>query len=349
MMKTFRLIGMAFVVMCLCMNFASCSNEDVLATEDSQEEKYVTVGLGCTGEFLEFSDSPLSRTTTEELYGIQVYALTPVYMCDDPETGEALYSYESTPYAYGMFTSLDDVTIRLLKEQKYKFEVSVVIDPFKNTSEYHYQYDWFMRDYNEYLSTYRTEFAYTSQYYITPSNIERWEHSSHFVYDRYYGELDEYTPQENVSVDIYTKRVAYGVRYETTGLADGESLTVEVSKDIYDNLYSVVLDSEINEGIYTFQSITSVWYRACNGSTNYASDKKLTITWNKADGTEVPMGTYNVTFKRNVMTTIRIKAENLNMDNGIKVFKEEVAMVPDDNVYEIERGTVTEVPVASGN
>ena len=211
-MKTFRLIGMALVAMCLCMNFASCSNEDMVAPEDPQEEKYVTVGLGCTGEFLEFSDSPLSRTTTEELYGVQVYALTPNGSDYYEETGEEVIHYESTPYAYGMFTSLEDVKIRLLEGHKYKFEVSIVIDPFKYTLDSYYQNHWFGKEYTEYLNTYGSEFAYTSSSYLYITSISSWINNvTQYPYDRYYGELDEYTPQESESVEINTKRVAYGV------------------------------------------------------------------------------------------------------------------------------------------
>lgn len=352
-MKAFRLIGMALVAMCLYMNFASCSNEDMVAPEDPQEEKYVTVGLGCTGEFLEFSNSPLSRTTAEELYGIQVYSLTPVYMHDDPETNEPVYSYESTPYAYGMFTSLNDVTIRLLEGTKYKFEVAIAINPFKLDNYY-----WFQDDYSEYNSTYGKEFAYSSELGLFVNDVCHGAYDlSKIPYDRYYGELDSYIPEENGSVDIYTKRVVYGVKYETTGLDIDETLKIEVSTSTSSNIYSVEVGSDSYEGIYAFLHTYYAWkgLEIWNETTgewvyeNYTSDKKLTITWNKADGTAVPMGTYNVTFKRNVMTTIKIKAENLNMDNGIKVYKEEVAMVPDENIYEIEGGKVTEVPVTSGN
>ena len=109
-MKSLRLVAMAMMAVMMCMNFASCSNEDVLASEDPKEPKYVTVGLGCTGEFLEFSESQMGRAATDELYGIQVYALT--------ENGTDSYgnpTYQSTYYAYGMFTSLDNVKIKLLE------------------------------------------------------------------------------------------------------------------------------------------------------------------------------------------------------------------------------------------
>ena len=131
MMKSLRLFAMAMMTVMMCMNFASCSNEDVLASEDPKEPKYVTVGLGCTGEFLEFSESQMGRAATDELYGIEVYTLT--------ENGTDSYgnpTYQSNCYAYGMFTSLDDVKIKLLEDQKYRFEVSIVIDPFKNHNNY---------------------------------------------------------------------------------------------------------------------------------------------------------------------------------------------------------------------
>ena len=341
MMKSLRLVAMAMMAVMMCMNFVSCSNEDVLASEDPKEPKYVTVGLGCTGEFLEFSESQMGRAATDELYGIQVYALT--------ENGTNSYGnpiYSETYYAYGMFTSLDNVKIKLLEEQKYRFVVSIVIDPFKNNVDW-----WFNHYYNN-----GTEFVYSStENYFYPYAVN----SGNFNYDRYYGELDVYTPEQNESVEIHTKRVAYGVKYEATGLGDGDSFLVEV-KQGGSSLYDIEFGAENYEGIYTFSWILGAWRgREISGSydsttgkyeyENYYTDKHLAIYWKKADGTIVPMGTYLVTFKRNVKTTIRIKAENLDLDNGILVYKEEVSMANDDVIYDISGGTVVEKDVTSGN
>jgi hypothetical protein len=82
---------------------------------------------------------------------------------------------------------------------------------------------------------------------------------------------------------------------------------------------------------------------------SYRSEKKLTISWKKADGSITPMGAYTITFKRNVKTTIRIHAEDLNLENGIKVYKEETPMADDEHIYDITGGKVEEVPVNSGN
>lgn len=339
-MKSLRLVGMAMMAVMMCMNFASCSNEDVLASEDPKEPKYVTVGLGCTGEFLEFSESQMGRAATDELYGIEVFALT--------ENGTDSYGnpiYREANYAYGMFTSLDNVKIKLLEEQKYRFYVSIVIDPFKNGSDY-----WFYKNYNGYFNQHGTEFVYSSSDELSLTYIGYYEQ---YNYDRYYGKLDVYTPEQNESVEIHTKRVAYGVKFEATGLGDGDTFLVEV-KQAGSSLYDIEFGAENYESIYTFDDIHYAWRGGWNSSTeeydlNYYSDKHLAIYWKKADGTIVPMGTYKVTFKRNVMTTIRIKAENLDLDNGILVYKEEVSMVNDDVIYDISGGTVVEKDVTSGN
>ena len=340
MMKSLRLVAMAMMAVMMCMNFVSCSNEDVLASEDPKEPKYVTVGLGCTGEFLEFSESQMGRAATDELYGIEVYALT--------ENGTDSYGnpvYRETNYAYGMFTSLDNVKIKLLEEQKYRFVVSIVIDPFKKGSNY-----WFSLPYNSYFNENGTQFVYSSSDEINVTSI-----GGQYNYDIYYGELDVYTPEQNESVEIHTKRVAYGVKYEATGLGDGDSFLVEVKLPVVSwGLYNIEFGAENYEGIYTFYSIYGAWRGCWNSSTQeyenyYYSDKHLTISWKKADGTVVPMGTYKVTFKRNVKTTIRIKAENLDLDNGILVYKEEVSMADDDVIYDISGGTVVEKDVTSGN
>ena len=347
-MKAFRLIGMALVAMCLCMNFVSCSNEDVVAPEDPQEEKYVTVGLGCTGEFLEFSESAMGRAATDELYGIEVYSLEEHNM---EMEGSIHTYYTETPYAYGMFTSLENVKIRLLQGQKYKFQVGIVIDPFKYNNDY-----WFEENYNNYYNYNGLEFTYSSDRELQADYM--WGTTDRFFHDRYYGQLDIYTPEENKSVNIQTKRVAYGVKYETIGLSTNESFRIEVNQNgSNQSLYSLEVGNEIHDNIYSFYYIRDAWrgLEIWNENMgmweykNYTIDKNLTISWKKADGSVIPMGTYTVTFKRNVKTTIRIHAEDLNLENGIKVYKEETPMADDEYIYDITGGKVEEVPVNSGN
>ena len=351
-MKIFKLICMALMAIMMCMNFTSCSNEEVIVPEDSQDDKYISVDLKCTGEFLEFSDSPMGRNTTEEWYGIQVYELEEHTMeMPDPENGGShfdTYYTNPTPYAYGLFASLENVKIKLLEGKKYKFEVGIAINPtkFGNTGWFG---TWSLSDY---YYNYGTEFAYYPVKEIYATSFPTSFFSKKYCFDRYYGELDIYTPEENGSVKINTTRVTYGVRYEAKGLDTDEEFIININKKYYESdspLYGIIVNNEPNDDIYTFNEIWNVWDYTRVFDSRYTSEKQLTITWRKADGSLIPMGKYDVTFKRNVKTTIRINAENLNTENGIQVFKEDVPMVNDDNIYEITGGSVVEIPVNNGN
>lgn len=107
-MKKFRFITMALIAMFM----GSCTNEEIATPE--QEAEYVTVNLGVTGEYLDLSDSPLATrtTTTTDTYGINVYTVT---------------GSGTEKYASGLFTSLENVNIKLLKNQKYKFQVGIYV------------------------------------------------------------------------------------------------------------------------------------------------------------------------------------------------------------------------------
>ena len=174
-------------------------------------------------------------------------------------------------------------------------------------------------------------------------------------YDSYYGELDKYEPTTGGYVEIQTKRVAYGVKYITKNLTEG-TLKVEVNTDYAD--YDVELTSEHtittpHEGIYSFTQAREAWMGVWKIETqsyeNYYRTKNLTISWTKNDGTVIPLGTHDVTFKRNVMTTVTIDVKDTSINNGIKITLDDTPMVDDDVQYEISGGTVIETPVVNGN
>ena len=323
-MKTFRFLGIAIAALFMTVNFTSCNNEGI--TPEDQEEKYIEVDLGCTGEILDIENSPLAMTkaNSADVYHIKVFTL------EQMSGGTGGESYvQSTPYANGHFsTSLNGVTIRLLEGKSYKFVVTIVINEDIMVDQY----------------TSR-EFTYSTTHdpaFSVP------------VYkEGYYGELASYTPVEGSSVLIDTKRVSYGAKFEALNLTEGK-LEISVAPSYYGgNLYSVELTPmlPISDKIYSFSDNYSAWAgnKNTNGDydpmQNYSATKKLTVSWTKADGSVVPLGTFSVTFERNVKTTVKIKAEEAGSSNGITVVKENVPMVDDDKEYQISGGTVTEVPV----
>ena len=86
------------------------------------------------------------------------------------------------------YKSLDGVTIKLMQGAKYTFKVTIVIDK-KDGSD--------------------TEFTYSSTTTL-PGVIT----SPVIAYERFYGELDDFTPIEGKNVEISTKRVSYAAKFK---------------------------------------------------------------------------------------------------------------------------------------
>ena len=315
---------MVLVAILVC---AACSKDDVTV---NQEQKYFTVGLGVTGEYLEISDTPLGTraTTTADTYGINVYTLA--------DNGSM------SLYASGCFTSLNDVKIKLLEGKEYAFKVGVCLDDnmynFPVIEENSYTSDWFnceVKNKFDYNGSREIALETSSYNYMK------------FEMDYFYGELTNYVPSDNKLVEIETKRVVYGAHFIAEGLTEG-SLNINVQGVSHPSItgyyYSVTLTPEIVEldKIYRFYNIRNAWL-----SEDYRSSKIITISWAKDDGSETPIGSYEITFKRNIKTTIRIKLGESGLQNGIVITRGDTPMSGDDNEYVIEGGEIIEVPVTT--
>lgn len=317
-MKKFRFITMALMAMFM----ASCSNEEIATPE--QEAEYVTVNLGVTGEYLDLSDSPLATrtTTTTDTYGINVYTVT---------------GSGTEQYACGLFTSLENVNIKLLKNQKYKFEVGIYVN------------DMVTLEGDEYRSVNRGEEINENFHYGTNRSVENFmAMTSTKEYDYFYGELTDYTPTDNGTVEIGTKRTVYGAHYIAEGLNEGTLNIVTRGISASHSVNLTAANPEYN-GIYCFSEIRSAWFGSAGPvqPVNYYTTKQLTIKWTKDDGSETPLGTFDVTFRRNVKTKIRIKVTDPGVQNGIVITREDTPMTDDDKEYVIEGGEITEVPVTT--
>ncbi|MBR5480485.1 MAG: hypothetical protein IKU85_02135 [Bacteroidaceae bacterium] len=314
-MKKFRFITMALIAMFM----ASCSNEEIATPE--QEPEYVTVNLGITGEYLDLSDSPLATrsSTTTDVYGINVYSI-----------GEG----GSGDYAFGYFSSLTDVKIKLLEGKKYKFEVGIIANDEVYTID----------DNGPYFSpifcqSIKNEFSYSGC-----SSLNNWQCAVLGI-DYYYGQSNDYTPTKNGTAEIATKRVVYGAHFIAEGLTEG-SLSVGFPG------VNLTPTNPENNNIYVCDDVYAAWEEldASMMHMPYTEKRILDIKWTKDDGFLEPLGQYSVTFRRNVKTTIRIKVKDKSdISNGIVITREEAPMTNDDKEYviEVEDGTITEVPVTT--
>ena len=332
-MKTLKRIAVLLLAGALGVCFTACNEKEALTPSVDQE--YVTVNLGVSGEYVKFSETPITTRAgaeTTDIIGIVVYSVN---------------NGLEAQYAYGIFNSLENVSIKLLAGQKYRFVASIKVDG-NHCTHNNCQYDKLSE------GNVGTDFKYTSDkedisklFYIPVTN-DRF-YGSLYKHDRFYGELTDYVPENNGTIEIKTKRVAYGVHYIAEGLTEG-SLKVDVSCDGYP-YYSVDIPAENPEtdAIYSFQSLQDAWRGIYNRETGsyeeYYRNKIMVISWIKADGSCTPLGSYDVTFKRNVRTTVKINIEDASLPNGIRVVRMDNALSDDDKEYVITGGEVVKVPV----
>lgn len=309
-MKTFKLIGMALVAILLCST--SCSSDDVV-TPEQQEPKEYTVSLGLSGEILEITQSPLSRTEEEknDLYGIQIYSKS--------KTGNADY----VPFAYGLFDDVSDVSVTLTDNNYYKFQVTMVVDgknKLAKTSSTGSQSLGYCEPFGTYYGgsgsivaicnntlTLSTEWstAFTGLNkgisYLNETNDEGNNDTYHTPNtDRYYGEITNYSPSQNGTISIEMKRAVFGIKVKADGLNDGY---LEVSVGGSPTMVLTSSSQEPTE-IYTFQDLSAMFANP----TDYTESLQLIINWHKYSTDDV------VTITEGMVNFVRLKQSYIKVN-----------------------------------
>lgn len=337
-MGKFKMMAMALMAVAMCANFASCSNEEALVEEPNEE--YVTVKLGCGGEILNIENSPLSRAGETILDENDMLLLSIKELNRYIDDMGYVYYEEKSNYAYAVMSYQSSLELNLLKGKYYRVHASVIVDGMEKgytLDNYDYKQGEIVYDSND-LS-----------YDLKRVN------SGQYDYDRFYGMVNDFEAVEDAEVNVELYRVAFGAKILSSGLAEGESLEIQVCRnqnyyETYDGDYTVNLKTsdEVDYRVRTVNDIEYAWERANqyqNGEgEEYFETKYLTITWNKVDAETgaieaINMGTYDVPFKRNATTTVTIVPQDLNAGGTLSITAE--AWGEDIN-FRIEDGQVTQ-------
>ena len=326
-MKTVRMIGLALFAILLCVNFTSCSSNDDVEPDAPQKPKEYVVSLGFTGE-ISVSESPLSRASENDLYGIQVYS------CPNVD-GATTY----TKYAYGLFDDTDLMNIKLLEGYKYKFVATMVVDGknklLKSNDEGLYTRPFLKNDSPFEYSQITNSFKITNTEYFhglgSGSTGTQNGHASGF--ERYYGNC-VYIVDDSKSVSINMKRVNFGIKFIADGLTEG-TLSVRMKRT---NEILITHPETSNENIYTFEDLDPAYT-----TDNYSETISTELIWTKDDDVVVPLGTHDITFKRNVLTTVSIKVADVTTENGIGFELETTEMGTED--ITIKNGEIVDTNV----
>lgn len=329
----------------LSMFLFSCDKQEAYLGEEEQQETYeISFGMG------NFDASVITRAAnTKTVYGINVYY-------DKQKDG-----VQDDIYAYGLFDDMNYMTITLIGGYKYRFVCSLVRDaddhlyygpyssnnfsgyaqPFQlsNSSSTAVQNRFIIGSSIPYLSGLSEGRAV-----IQDTGSSGYTTSGYYPsLERYYGEFADYVPRSNDRVIIPLKRTFFGNKLIVNGIVDGK---VSVSCKVgYDEVWSengMTEDYQSAGSIYSYKNVYQCWKEENNlaATVSYSYESNRGEWWNLS-------GSKNVTFKRNVMTTITINLSPDLSGGSVRIVEEPLG---DDNVITLngENGSLEVVTVVPG-
>lgn len=326
-MKNVTIFKSAILALLACVGIAACNND---ATEVPTEPETYTVNLGWAGEILDVSYEPMTRAATDDLYGIQVYSLP-----KSVEPNE--YNSNWNRYAYGLFDDPSNITITLAGGYKYRFVASMIKDG-KNRlhKDYEERYSF------PFLVTLDNKFLYeTEEKYIMLIGVGTTTLSDNETYwrpnlERFHGLLSDYIPGEsNTNAKIDMKRTSFGAKFVVGGkLAVDGKLEIQIDRAPKMELALTADTDEISD-IFTFYDVNAAW-----ANNDYTEDVAVNFKWIRADGTEAPLGTHTITFKRNTTTVVKVNIDKDGNDEslGIEIDESETGTMPDGDEVIITNG-----------
>lgn len=315
------------------MLFTACSEVGTNEQPTPTEPEYVTVSLGLNVE-LDYDYEPLTRAEeNNDLYGIQVYS-TPV-----PATEDA----EWTKYAYGLFDNTDNLTIKLIRGYEYKFETVMVKDgknKVEKASDGEY-YEPFMHEFipSNYASTpLSTSFIYDK---LGMFEWGKWGINDYLNVELYYGELVGYIPSDNDSkATIELKRTSFGAKFIAKGdYAENGTLEIFMNKTSQPQLaLNLAEGNEISE-IFSFDDVRAAWL-----DENYTETISVSLRIAYSDGTSAPLGTHNITFKRNITTVVNVDL-SVGGDSGVGIVVTDGGDMPEGSEITIKDGEIIDTDI----
>ena len=290
-MKTLRLFQILSLL--LVATLCSCSKED---TPIQEEDKFYTVSLKFNGD-ITTADSPLTRgTSTDDLYGLLVWQ-------------------DGSSFGSGLYDNVEDMKVRLQSSKKYKFVVTAVKNG-KNVLDYN-STNPFSDDLTNTLHSCEGLSNYYGKFKSGYSNtIYQYRPTYYPETDRFYGEVDNYTPTENGVVNMDLKRTAFGLQYKVSGVSDG-TVTITISNG-YATFFTksdIAADYTSEEKVITFKDVYSAWQYA----DNYTEKVTVSASWARGIGITQDLGSKEVIVKRNRMNIIHIKLATDESGNNLGI------------------------------
>lgn len=285
---------------------ASCSSStDELVPNESEQQEFVKVPIGFSGEILDIEESPLTRANTaKDWYAFQVYSA--------PLNQEYTY-YEK--YAYGFFDNKKDMIINLKKGYKYKFEVQMIKDGSEKVHSFSLSNAGWTGIGNSFFVSSDEGVRYMHEGYLYLQHpYETFDRPN---VDRFFGSCENFVPEKGKNVDINMKRVSFGAKFVPKKFTEGKlEINVEGAPTLYMDSAS---DKDVQD-IISFNRLESAY----SSTEEYSEDIAVNIVWVKENNQRIPIASQNVTFKRNKLSTITFEVKEQTEKNSIDLSCDEV-------------------------
>lgn len=301
---------------------AACSSEMEVPSPVNPDDEMVEVSFNLAGDYVSVEETPMTRAFAENaktLYAVQI--------------GEIMYDSKLqrvgvTPYAWGLFTNMDNARISLKKEKDYMVEALIIIEredtifnreghygwPFFNGGLFDYNYKEQPKITDRFIVSY--DFTINTNYEYIMSGINT--SNSLAKVDRYFGKK-EFKVGGGNSIAIDMDRFAFSFTYNVTPPLDG-AIRVKLPK--FGN--RVIYEVKAGSSQKTEQIIHNAPFRS--GDKNGSHDLNLIIEWERGSADQESYSKdLNITVKRKKNYNININMNDrdnesdfeLNMDNEV--------------------------------
>ena len=309
-------------IIIVALGFVGCSQDDILPEESNE---MITVSLKLNGE-ISSTESPITRADTEsrDLIAIAVYKI---------KTNNT-----TEKFAYGIYDNMNNVTINLLAGFKYKFKCTLIKDAKdklnfytqSETSTSRFAYTYPFRS----SAICNAPFIYNTSYTdnLSNSSVSITSYSSNNCcaqIDRFYGEINDYTPTVNGIVTIDLKRVSFGLKVKVTGITDGSAnVTCNNSYNTFVSQTGLTSNYESAGEMFSMYNIYDAWQYA---NSDYQEQVTVSVVWTRGVGIVQNLGSQNVYVKRNAMNIIHIKLSSDDNDVDVGVDPEDGDIDEEEN------------------
>ena len=315
-----------FTIASLLLLFVACQKEDMPYVE----VRDCLVTINTIGD-ISITESDLTRgsASLNDLYAVQVYK-------------------DGGRFAAGIFDDVSKMQLNLKTGSTYDIRMCMVKDAKALLGNYfsltNNGVDWgiyntgpFYANASNYVQTNR--FFYNSNgyynYYINSSSTglsTRTSGSFELSYirggqilneaypnctDWFYGEVKNYAPNgEKATLDLELKRVGFRLKYELSGVTDGE-----VTVKVYNNTRTFINNTtntssyESEEQFIAFYDTYSAWLYA----DNYTENLDVAVTWKRGIGVTQDLGRKTIQVKRNCLNNIRITLSSDDKGAGLSL------------------------------